>query len=464
MPQPNLPAPLAPRPDPGAQLLEAVRERHAQRSLKLAQQWVHRRGVLDLQRFCSTRLAGAQGPQAVAWLQDLLALETPTLPSDGIPAPSAQAAATGIPFQPEAAGTATASLSETSPVAWAEPAGPADPTEQDLQARAVAAVDEAFAALAQSFQEEDQALTAAPPSPLATGPLAAPLAASMNVPQPLPVRRGLWPSLRASAASFSSALRPPRHGSPNPLVPTPQDRARPLSEATASGPDERGLDDNAQRDAIPLGAPPSSSAGDPQPQDSPTLAEPPALLAASGDPAPEEPDQPQDAAQSSADPASSVAAHPTDATNTAHDGLLGRLRGRIQQRRLPRLSRLRAVMQDCVEETVALLRTPQPEPQEEDGGFEVSQPPEPAWPARDQSGISWTLDPFLPPPPLPVASSEPQAEATATEPPAPPASRRRFSLPVTKPAAGGDRPAPAPDALSDLRAWLPDRGDLPRAS
>ena len=39
--------------------------------------------------------------------------------------------------------------------------------------------DEAFAALAQSFQEEDQALTAAPPSPLATGPLAAPLAASI---------------------------------------------------------------------------------------------------------------------------------------------------------------------------------------------------------------------------------------------------------------------------------------------
>ncbi len=121
-------------------------------------------------------------------------------------------------------------------------------------------------------------------------------------------------------------------------------------------------------------------------------------------------------------------------------------------------------MQDCVEETVALLRTPEPEHHEEDGGFDVSQPPEPAWSTPQQPGVSWTLDPFLPPSPVPLASSEPEPGPVAAESPAPAPSRLRFSLPLSKPATDGDRPAPAPDSLSDLRAWLPDRGDLPRAS
>lgn len=465
MPQPHRPAPPAPRPDLGAQLLEAVRERHAQRSLQLAQQWVHRRGVLDLQRFCSTRLDGAQGPDAVAWLQNLLALETPIPASNGTPASGAQAAATRLPVQLDAAATATTRLSETSAVAWEEPARPAGQAQQDLQARAVAAVDEAFAALAQSFQEESPSLAAAP-LPLAKKPVSEPSPAPIGAPQPVPLRSGLWPSLWASAASFGSALRPLRQSSQAQLAEQPQERQ--ASHGPDPAPAVHGSQDEAMGGPIRLES--ASSAADAQAQEPPTLPNPSGQPASSGETAAEGTLQLLDPAQGSGDAAESAAAAPAGAVPPAQGGLLRRLRGRIQPGRLPRLKRLRAVMQDCVEETVALLRTPEPERQEEDGGFDVSQPPEPAWAAREQPRVSWTLDPLLPPAPLPVASSEPQPETPAIKSPAsapaPAPSQLRFGLPTGKPGDGGgsDRPAPAPDALSDLRAWLPDRSDLPRAS
>ena len=461
MPQPHRPAPLASRPDPGDQLLEAVRERHARRSLQLAQQWVHRRGILDLQRFCCTRLDGAQGPEAVAWLHDLLGLEPPILLRNSTPASSAQLAATGFAVPLDTAAAATASLNATSSEAWPEPPAAAAPAPQDLQARAVAAVDEAFAALAQSFQEENRSITPSP-LPLATEPATEPSPAPIGAPQPVPVRSGLWPNLRASAASFGSALRPLRHRSQAQDAEQPQERQE--SDGTAPAPEVHGPQGDAVRDAIHLEAPPST--GDPQAQDSPTLPEPAGQLATSSGAAAEGPLQVLNSTQIGSDAAVSAAAAPADATTKAQDGLLRRLRGRIQPGRLPRLKRLRAVIQDCVEETVALLRTPEPERPEEDSGFELSQPPEPTWSDREQLRVSWTLDPFLPAEPLPVASSEPQPDATATAVPAPAPSRLRFGLPVSKPGAGagGDRPAPAPDSLSHLRAWLPDRSDLPRAS
>lgn len=463
MPQPHRSAPLAPRPDPGAQLLEAVQERHAQRSLQLAQQWVHRRGVLDLQRFCSTRLDGAQGPDAVAWLQNLLALETPIPASNGTPASGAQAAASRVPVQLDAAAMATTSLRETSAVAWEDPAPPAGQSQQDLQARAVAAVDEAFAALAQSFEEETPSLAAAP-LPLATEPVSEPPPARIGVPQPVPLRSGLWPSLWASAASFGSALRPLRQSSQAQLAEQPQERQ--VSHGPAPAPEVHGTQDDAM--GGPSGLEAAASAADAQAQETSTLPNPTDQLVSSGETEAEGTLQLLDSAQVSGDAAESAAAAPADAMPPAQGGLLRRLRGRIQPGGLPRLKRLRAVMQDCVEETVALLRTPEPERQEEDGGFDVNQPPEPAWAAHEQHRVSWTLDPFLPPAPLPVASSEPQPETPAIQSPAPaPApSRLRFGLPTGKPGDGGgsDRPAPAPDALSDLRAWLPDRSDLPRAS
>lgn len=463
MPQPHRPAPPAPRPDAGAQLLEAVRDRHARRSLQLAQQWVHRRGVLDLQRFCSTRLLGAQGPDAVAWLQNLLSLETPIPASNGAPASGAQAAPTRVPAQLDAAATATARPSETSAVAWEECAPTADQAQQDLQARAVAAVDEAFAALAQSFQEENPSLAAAP-LPLAAEPVTEPPPAPISAPQPVPLRSGLWPGLWASAASFGSALRPLRQSSQAQLAEQPQERQE--SHGPDPAPELHGSQEEAMGGPIRLEA--ASSTADAQAQETPTLPNPAGQLGTSGETAAEGTLQLLDSAQVSRDAAESAAAAPADAMPPAKVGLLRRLRGRIQPGGLPRLKRLRAVMQDCVEETVALLRTPEPERQEEDGDFDVSQPPEPAWAAREQPRVSWTLDPFLPPAPLPVANSEPQPEAPALKSPAPAAapSRLRFGLPTGKPGAGGgsDRPAPAPDALSDLRAWLPDRSDLPRAS
>jgi hypothetical protein len=55
-----------------AQLLEAVHRRDADASRRLANQWAHRRGVSSLADFVSTTLGQAQSAEAVAWLEQLL--------------------------------------------------------------------------------------------------------------------------------------------------------------------------------------------------------------------------------------------------------------------------------------------------------------------------------------------------------------------------------------------------------
>lgn len=452
MPQPKLPAPLAPRPDPGIQLLEAVRQRQAQRSLQLAQQWVHRRGVLDLQQFCATRLASTEGQDAVAWLHDLVALDTtiaapagtPAAPlsatlqsgersdvwsegEQGGPPPPTEELASGVATQPEAR-FAPANASEE--VFAALPIGEAASLDDELQARAVAAVDEAFAALAETFQPENAPqVSPGTSAPAASVPVVRPAAVIVPEPHhaaplPLPARSGLWPSLRASAASLSSALRPALASTA-----TQAEAAAPMLILSEEGP-------TAPR-------PPEEPGGG---------------LAAPAEPAVQ--------AATPAEPADKPGgAGPTASDAMGETGLVRRLRGRIEMGRLPQLSRLQAVLRDCVEETMALLRAPEPETSD-DGGDSVAGPVlEPSPPLlSEQSTPPWSLDPFQRPSSLATGSGSNPGASAAAPAEAAPAPRLHFSLPPSKPEAGGERPAPVPDSLSDLRAWLPDRGDLPRAS
>jgi len=378
VPQPKLPAPLASRPDPGIQLVEAVRQRQAQRSLQLAQHWVHRRGVLDLQRFCSTRLASAEGPAAVAWLHELLALDT-TLPAPVATAPQAAEPAEvstlsgGRPEARSDRASADAPSPVEAPVSTAAPqpeagTAPRHPQEQGspalleaqranldaaLQARAVAAVDEAFAALAETFRAET-----APPVPTATSasstsaPVVVPAADSLPEPQPaspqpLPVRGGLWPSLRASAASLGSALR----SAP----------ANATSQAEAAEPADV-VRQEVLRPEVPATPPPPERPGA-APAAPAQLVLPTATLP---EPADQEGEQ-----------------GPMAAAAEGEASLLGRLRDSISIGRLPRLSRLQALLHDCVEETVALLRAPEPEPSDVDGDFETTQGQAPKTAGKD---------------------------------------------------------------------------------
>lgn len=476
MPQPNLPAPLAQRPEPGDQLLEAVRQRQAQRSLQLAQHWVHRRGVVNLQHFCSTHLSSDQGPEAVAWLQALLALDS-LPPADGDPAASAtpedgpEAAPEPIPLlsapdrEPPQAPVSQLH-SESQRLARRQA------LEMDLEARAVAAVDEAFAALALTFQEPGDGLADAPDPAPSPAPRSIP-------PRPLPVRAGLWPSLRASATSLGAAIRTAAADDHHHLPDVGRQAA-----AAAVGVQEQDPSNDASRTGAPEAASPT-----PVQQDNSRTPEGQTNPCSDGD----DNDEPSSPLNATAEHGSEQDAttDPIEAAASGRVGLLQRLRGPLQRRRLPRLSRLRAVMRDCLDETVALLRTPEPDVADEPI-FDTSPSPQPSQTGTDHQppSPSWTLEPFLPPSTTPVAGSQAEPGAAAwrapmisndTAPPAPadrctpapmesgPAQAPAWPLPpaclVSRPGGPTDeRPAPAPAALSDLRAWLPDRGDLPRAS
>ena len=490
MPQPQPPAPFVPRPQPGAQLLEAVRQRQARPTLQLSQQWVHRRGVLDLQRFCSTELSSTLGPEAVTWLQELLSLETPIQPAAASTSPQAEAsptsetpcnASTGakgsLPERVAVDQSDGAGVSKTAgtlpsagpgdgseppeapPVLPAEQPGEDQPApDQELHDWAVAAVDEAFAALAQSFQKASDP-AASPAAPVASGSeppsTTAVLSGPANAPEPLPVRGGLWPSLRASAAGLTAALRPEGGAEPSTPGPDPQVPAAPS------------LREEPPSISGPFHTAAAASTEPPQREGAGSAAVP-APLSGAIDPADALPAQPESPVEEAGEASDKRAAEPTSQV-----GLLRRLRGRIHT---GGLSRLRTVMRDCVEETVALLRTPEHERGTDVGPFDVGQPQEPAAATAEPPTFSWTLEAFQAPPQTPAAStpSSPTEPVVAPAPeadrhlsmPAPPTrtSRLRFGLPVARPLSDDDQPAPAPAGLSDLQAWLPDRGDLPRAS
>lgn len=628
---PHLPAPLAQRPEPGAQLLEAVQQRQAERSLRLAQQWVHRRGVVDLQRFCSNELNSALGQEAVLWLQGLLEFDDPLSraqqaePQRAAPLSSTSddtpEADPGVVLEASFGTQASQPHTRTEPSsgaplrAVASPVVDSEAREQDLQARAVAAVDEPFAALAQTFRDEPRS-AAVPAQP--AEPTPAPLSFAIEAaatrtsgPQPLPVRVGLWPSLRASAASLGAALRPSSGGGRTAPLGADQDNqaamglqakaelaqptaipgpisaaqsakepsaeaavepAAPLRTPTATRP-EPDVEAKAEADAEaktgdrlrPEGATTQSGTAQSDTAESvaleSTAPESSAAVVSAAESATGESGTSESVAVESSDApvcdselptADGAAALPSEPSERASDqasdpdvqdgavpeplppraGLLQRLSGRIRRQRLPRLTRLRAVMRDCFEETVALLRTPEPEFDDDDfdaeplleplpplashelqppppplAASEPKQPPQPL-PVRAPARLSWSLDPSVQPsrraaadssdatdaPSWPAPASVAHSTATPTantaddpaaipaeapgETPVVPAgiSPLRPSLigsqPEGRPSDESPRPAPArnapaapaPASLSDLRAWLPDRRDLPKAS
>ena len=162
------------------------------------------------------------------------------------------------------------------------------------------------------------------------------------------------------------------------------------------------------------------------------------------------------------------------------EGRMGGLRDRVR-RRLS-LARLKVLVQDCVEEAVSSFQGSNPlaEPQQQGTLEQVSGAVEAAAPVD-----SWALEPPLsaPAPGGGGFGSEPaihQAPVAAFGPPL--AGESLAPLPVVAEAPArlsttqqvrqrllGRRqdetpPAPAPQALSDLRAWLAADDDLPRAS
>ncbi|MFM7734329.1 MAG: hypothetical protein ACKO6F_12895 [Cyanobium sp.] len=175
---PSLTAPrssTAPRPEPGAVLLESIQQRDAVRSLRLVQQWVHRRGLASLQDFQSTTLASVAGSEACQWLQALL--ESP-------------ADATAIPPAP-AAPIRVHDLIDPDGVIAAEPEPPAMESLLEVEA--------AFAALAAEFAASAPTPAAPEPAPLEAE--APPLMAEA----PPPVAAALPLSFSIAAATDQAA-------------------------------------------------------------------------------------------------------------------------------------------------------------------------------------------------------------------------------------------------------------------
>ena len=79
---------LAPveRPEPGTLLIDAVINRQDDLSCRLAQQWVHRRGLQDFEAFAQGPLLQACGADGLAWLLEQLQTPATNLPPPPRPA------------------------------------------------------------------------------------------------------------------------------------------------------------------------------------------------------------------------------------------------------------------------------------------------------------------------------------------------------------------------------------------
>ncbi len=151
------PSPAAPRPDPRTVLLEAIEQRDALLSRKLVLQWVHRRGLASLQEFQSATLAPMAGSEACRWLEAIL---------DGPPA-----AALPLPLK-----VPPTPAEEVAPPIRVHDLIDADAVRdsrfEELDRQSLAEVEAAFAALAAEFASAvpvpaDPMPAAALPSPVA---------------------------------------------------------------------------------------------------------------------------------------------------------------------------------------------------------------------------------------------------------------------------------------------------------
>lgn len=328
------------RPDLRLSLLEAIHHRDGATTKRLAERWVHRRGLVSLEAFQRITLANVEGSEACRWLQQQLNLEPPPALTPGLAAALGpeirlhdciRLDGTGLPF--------VAASQEPLP-----------------------SVEEAFAALAAEFSM--------PPMPARPVPLAvaSPRAESPEgeaVPGERPGEEDPWGEGTGDGDGLAEGL----------------------AEARPAGGDNHGF---------------------PEPGPGP-------------------------------------------------------------KRRFS-LGRVRSLVRDCLEEAIGTLRVSASSPPEETllerapterAPAALATPQElfPLPAPREEAFWTETLPPpptFRPSAAILASPADPPLKAGA-EPGLP-----RW-LPRLGPSGPSRRPAPAPADLADLRAWLPDDDDLPRA-
>ena len=415
-----------------APLLEAVRQRQSAVASGLICHWVHRHGLSGLDRFRSHVLIPELGGEAAAWLDALLEIEPGSesrspersgafdqQPGAAVVLPAPEAV---TPFSAVGVGPAAdAGIAPDSPVSSSGVAGISPPVSTiapvaaaaqavlDLHARAEAAVDAAFAAMEINFLD-------------AGGSLVADGVDLAQVPAPdpsVPLADPAWWSLPSASAPLDQ-----RQGEPSDLEPSRFAEARTRDRCSAENTPAGSQDDLDQPSAV-------------------------------------SPDQATDG-------------------ETAPRASFSALWRRLDRRRSEGMLQLRGVLRDCLEETIAPLRAHQ-EPVADTTWELPAAPlsPLPDAPAEQQVPLSLNAA---------QQENEPSPRQVVVRghalPVAPATDLRRDPLPQARTPASlmdrltrgrptvenrrGDsrrnRPAPAPAALSDLRAWLPDASDLPRAS
>lgn len=158
--------------DPEALLLEAIHQRQARACLDRIQRSVHRRGLHWLDGFLAQTLPSAAGAEALAWLNEVLADEAQNR-GHGAVAPQTASVTSGKAHHPTDLPMPTGSSSDLEDRTW-------------MEHRAAAAVDGAIASMLAEFPE------LAPPSPslgLTLPPPVMPIPADPLVPDVLPGRQ-----------------------------------------------------------------------------------------------------------------------------------------------------------------------------------------------------------------------------------------------------------------------------------
>lgn len=212
--------PVAPRPDDRLALLEAIQRRDAPQARRLAERWVHRRGLASLEAFERQWLVAEAGPESSGWFGELLQRSIEPSPAGAGPSPAgAESHAGGVVALSAAAAALGPEICledlDLDP-AFAIPPSP------------LPSVEEAFAALAAEFA----------PAASAASPASAPFAAGMEMememdPSPAELERiargGLDqvdPSLlppppQALSFAIAPAIAEPTLGATDPSVPSP---------------------------------------------------------------------------------------------------------------------------------------------------------------------------------------------------------------------------------------------------
>lgn len=99
MPAPRRPAPLE-RPDPVVLLMDAVINRQSDLAQRLAQQWIHRRGLAAFTDLTQVDLRRTCGDDGVTWLQQRLGLKESQTPAVAVADGSAPGQATAPTLAP----------------------------------------------------------------------------------------------------------------------------------------------------------------------------------------------------------------------------------------------------------------------------------------------------------------------------------------------------------------------------